>query len=164
MSTASDLMPAFPAGQATALANVLARAPITAYAAGTVYTLTATSALVDFGTTDPTVTLTVPGTYEIYASGVLKYNGATFAANQTVTLKLRRTNNTATDLTNATTTITTRIITTTTDSAGVFVIPTTFYTTTRNNDAISLYGSVSVVPSAGTITVEAASIQARKIS
>lgn len=164
MSTASDLIPAFPAGQATALSRVFARPAITAYASGTVYTLTATSALVDFGTTDPTITLTAPGTYEINASGVLKYNGATFAANQLITMKLRRTNNTATDLTNATTTITTRIITTTTDSAGAFVIPLTFYTTATSTDIISLFGSVNVIPSAGTVTVESASIQARKIS
>ena len=163
MSLASDLMPMFPAEQAKALANNFGRAPITAYAAGTVYTLTATSAAVDFGTTDPTVTLPVPGLYELNASGVLRYNGATFAANQTVVLKLRRTNSTATDVTSATTTITTSIITTTTDSAGAFVIPTTFYSTPRSGDIITIFASVSVIPSAGTISVESASIQARKI-
>ncbi len=163
MSTASDLMPAFPSEQARTLVKVLARTPTTAYAAGTAYTLTSASALVDFGTTDPTITLTAPGLYEINATGVLKYNAATFAANQVITLKLRRTNNTAADLPNTSTIIFTRIITTTTDSAGTFVIPTTFYSTAVSTDVISLFAHVNVLPSAGTVTVESASIQARKI-
>ena len=37
------------------------------YASGTAYSVTNSSAAVDFGTTDPSLTLTLPGTYLLFA-------------------------------------------------------------------------------------------------
>jgi hypothetical protein len=74
--------------------------PLSVYAAGTAYQLTASDAALDFGTTDPSLTLTKAGTYLLTARVRLDYNGATFSAVRTATLKLRRTNNTAADLSN----------------------------------------------------------------
>lgn len=134
-----------------------------AYSAGTVYTLTATPAAVDFGTTDPVITLTQPGTWMIFGRAKVDYVGSTFAAVRAVTIKLRRTNNTAADLTSGTVVQSTNIITTLTYTMGEFVIPPIVYTTTNADDAITIFSDVAVLPTAGTITVSEASIVAVRI-
>lgn len=133
------------------------------YASGTAYTLTNTSTALDFGTTDPSVTLTQPGTYLIFSRANLKYTGATFAASRTVTLKLSRTNNTAADVTNATATFLTDIITTLTYTAGIVQLPPVLYTTSNDSDVITIKGDVSVVPTAGSLDVTAAEIIAVRL-
>lgn len=136
---------------------------LSAYAAGTVYSLTNTQAAVDFGTTDPAITIDKAGTYLIMGSAQLEYNGTTYAANQTATLKFRRTNNTAADLTNATRTVELEIVTTLTGNAGAVVIPPTIYTTANTNDAIAMFGAVSAAPGAGTVDVMSAEIVAIRL-
>lgn len=146
----------------TALAAVANPTNYSAYASGTVYTMTATPALVDFGTADPSITISTAGTYLIFSGGNLKYNGATYVGTQTATLKLRRTNNTAADLSNGTRTLTLRIITTITDDAGFLSNPPVIYTASAG-DIIQLWGSVSATPSAGSVQVDSAEIVAVKI-
>lgn len=136
---------------------------ITAYAAGTAYSLTNSAALLDFGTTDPTLTLNKAGTYMLIGRAYLKYNAATYAGTQTVTIKLRRTNNTAADVTNATTTATMRIITTITDSVGIMEIPVVIYSTALTSDIIQVFGSVSAAPAAGSVDATEASIVAIRL-
>lgn len=129
----------------------------TSYAVGTAYSLTATPAQLTFGTTSPGVTITTAGTYLIQASANIKYNGATYAANQTATLKLRRTNNTAADIANSSRTSTLRVITTITDNVGVLPLPEVVYTATAG-DIIQLWGSVSATPAAGSVQTDSAEI------
>ncbi len=136
---------------------------VTAYAAGTVYSLTNTDALVDFGTTDPTIVVDQAGTYLLFGRAYLIYNGATYAGTQTATIHLRRTNNTPADVANATTTATLRIVTTITDTVGVMPLPPVVYTTSNSNDSISVYGSLSATPAAGSVDVKEASILALRI-
>lgn len=133
------------------------------YAAGTSYQLTATPALTAFGTTSPSLTLTAAGTYLILGQFKIDYTGATFAAARTVAMKLRRTNNTAADLTAAAINLLTAVVTTFTGTLDSGFIPVTVYTTTNATDIIQLFGSVSVVPTAGSLDVAAASIVALKI-
>lgn len=133
------------------------------YASGTAYSLTNSSTALDFGTTDPSLTLTQPGTYLIFSRVNIKYTGATFAASRTVTIKLSRTNNTAADVTNATATFLTDIITTKTYTADIFSIPTVIYTTSNDSDVIVIKGDVSVVPTAGSIDITAAEIIAIRL-
>ncbi len=135
----------------------------TAYASGTAYSLTATPALLAFGTTSPSITLNSAGTYLLKAKVNLKYNGATFAANRTVTLKLRRTNNTAADITNSSTALTTGIVTLITETFAVVELPDVVYTTSNNNDIIEVWGSIDVVPTAGSLDAVEASIIAIKL-
>ena len=135
-----------------------------AYASGIVYALTATSALLDFGTTDPSITIAIPGTYIINARIRVDYNAATFAAVRTVTLKLRRTNNTAADLTNGSAAFKTEIITTLTYTGEIVSIPLVIYTTLNSDDIIQIFGSIDVVPSAGSIDCAEAEIIAVKIN
>lgn len=130
--------------------------------AGTAYTLTATPAAVDLGTTDPSLVLDEAGTYLLTGWAVLNLVGATFASDRTFTLKLRRTNNTAADITGATAAFGSGITTTVTDSR-VIQLPPAIYTTTVLTDAIALFGDVSVLPSAGSATISKAQILATRI-
>lgn len=126
----------------------------TAYGAGTAYSLTATSAAVDFGTTDPSVVINSAGTYLIEGTVNLKYNAATFAANRDVTVKLRRTNNTATDLTSGGVVLTTGVVTTITNSFVQAKIGPIVYTTANTDDALTIFVDVAVVPTAGSLDAQ----------
>jgi hypothetical protein len=125
----------------------------TAYGAGTVYTLTNTAAAVDFGTTDPAIVLAQAGTYLLFGQVHLAYAGATVVA-ETATLKVRRTNNTAADL-SAVVVIDLPVATTLTNSYGIVSIPPFVYTTTAVDDAVTLFANVSAGLGVGTITATA---------
>lgn len=130
-------------------------------AAGTAYALTGTAALLNFGTTDPEIIITTPGKYQLFARVRIDYNGATFAANRTVTIKIRRTNNTAADIVSAA--FKTEIITTQSHTAMVLMLPITIYETDNIDDNLELFGSVSTLPSAGSIDAVEAELVATRI-
>jgi hypothetical protein len=92
----------------------------------------------------------------------VEYAGATFAASETATLKLHRTNNTAADLSNSPATAVAAVVTTATGTLA-WVINEVVYTTANANDAIALYGSVAATPSAGALNVVEASIIAQQL-
>lgn len=135
------------------------------YSAGTVYSLTTTMQKVDFGTTDPAITIPAAGTYLIYTNVKLAYNGLLSATNKTVTLKLRRTNNTAADLSNSTTTFVTPVVALSAlnGTAGDCDIPALIYTTSNNNDSIELWGNISAAIT-GSMDIQEASIVIVKIN
>jgi hypothetical protein len=133
--------------------------PKSVYASGTPYTLTNISALVDFGTIDPTLTLEETKFYKIRAGIKIEYVGATLAANQVITLKLRKTSGTPADIPNSSTTLTTEILTTITKTMGVFPLPEVVCFLAVS-DIIQIWASIDVVPSAGSIQISAASIVA----
>lgn len=135
---------------------------LSVYAAGTAYSLTATPAALTFGTTSPSLTLTMPGTYRLTARVRMDYNAATFAAVRTTTLKFRRTNNTAADLTNGSITAKTLTIT---GVSGTFLDQTwnIDYTTFNANDAVTIFGSIDVVPTAGSLDCVEASLLAFRL-
>lgn len=132
-------------------------------ASGTAYTITNAQAALDFGTTDPTVTINSPGTWLVFARVNLKYAAATFAAVRTATINLYRTNNTAGNITGAQAIFLTNIITTLTYTAGVVLLPPTLYTTTNNNDILTLYAGLDTAPTAGSFDAVAADIIAIKL-
>jgi len=136
---------------------------LSVYAVGTAYALTNSSAALDFGTTDPALTISTAGTYMLFGRVKLDYTGATFAAVRTVTLKLRRTNNTAADVSNSSTAFLTQIITTLTFTAGSISLPPVVYTTTNTNDSVTIFGDVSVAPTAGSLDATEASIVAVRL-
>lgn len=135
----------------------------TVYAAGTAYTVTNTAAAADFGTTDPALTLNQPGTYLILSRAVASFAGATFAATKNLTVKLRRTNNTAGDLTGASTVLPTGVTTTVTGPLGNVVIPPVLYTTANMNDSISVFAVIETAPSAGALTLTESEIIAIRL-
>lgn len=131
---------------------------IEAVAAGTVYTLTATSAAVDFGTTDPVIVIPYAGRWRLQANVQLDNVGASYAASRTVTLKLRRTNNTPADILTATSQ--TGVITTLTSSLWNAMLGPVNYDTNNTDDSITVFADVSTLPSAGSSTVYACRITA----
>lgn len=133
------------------------------YGAGTAYSLTAVAALVNLGTTPATLTFTDNGNYLIFARIRFDYNAATFAAVRNVTAKLRRTNNTPSDLSNASAGLKTQVITTLTFSAGDINIPPTVYAATVG-DIVQIFASIDVIPTAGTLDCVEAEIVAIKLS
>jgi hypothetical protein len=119
--------------------------------------------LLNFGTTDPSLTITSAGVWLILARVRIDYTGSTFLAVRTGTLKLRRTNNTAADIANSSCQFLTDIITTLTYTLDVIDLPPIIYTTTNANDIIEIWGDISVVPTAGSIDASEASIVAIKL-
>lgn len=102
----------------------------------------------------------------------LDYVGATLASNQTVTLTLRRTNNTAANISSSTLMtevipnldIQYYLISTLTKSLGELGVYTFPYTTVGVGDVIQPFISISVIPSAGSVNVVEASISAVEIT
>lgn len=135
----------------------------TVYASGTAYSLTTSFALLNFGTTDPQVALVIAGTYLLLARVRVQYNGATFAANRFVQLKLRKSSGTPADISNANTTIETGVVTTITSSLGTVSLAPVFYVATAG-DVIDLQGLVTVAPSAGSVDCVEAEIVALRIA
>jgi hypothetical protein len=126
---------------------------VTAYGTGTAYSLTNAAAAINFGGNDPALVLDEAGTYLILSQVHLSRAGATVAA-ETATIKARRTNNTAADV-SVLPVIDLPASTTLTDTLGIFAIPPFIYTTANADDAIALFGQVSATLSAGTIDATA---------
>lgn len=134
-----------------------------AYSSGTPYTLTTTSAKVDFGSSDPVITIPAAGTYLIFTNLKVEYVGATTLVAQALNFKLRRTNNTASDLSNAATTFNVPVITLLTQTGGDCDIAPVLYTTTNSNDVIELWGQRGGNVSVGSLQVGEASVVAVRI-
>lgn len=126
---------------------------LSAYGAGTAYVLTNTAAAIDFGTTDPVIVLNKVGTYLISGQVNLAYNAATVVA-ETASIKVRRTNNTAADL-SAVVLLDLPVATTLTYTYGVFPIPPFTYTTAATDDSVTLFANVSATLGAGAINATA---------
>lgn len=139
-------------------------APLAVYIlSGIGYLITATPALVTMDAGAVTLVITTPGTYLLRSRAMVDYLSATFASQEMVTLKLRRTNNTAADIPNAIGGFKTNIVTTALYTAAIVPLPEVSYTTLNSNDSISLYADVATAPSAGTIKVLQAEIIAQRI-
>ena len=121
-----------------------------AYGTGSVYTMTTTPAAIVMGTTSPAITLTQAGTYLI-GGYVRVFSGAATITNQFFTLTLRRTNNTAADLTNGSVVVAPMPATTASYTMGVYPMPWIVYTTTNTNDALTIFASISAALGAGSL-------------
>lgn len=132
------------------------------YASGTPYALTNVSAALDFGTADPSITILEPGRYSIRARVHIKANAATVVA-ETLSLKLRRTNNTPADIAETPTTFFPPAITTSTHSVAVIELPEVIYETLNSDDVLTIFGNVSATLGAGTLDAIEASIVAIRI-
>lgn len=109
------------------------------------------------------ITLTATQSYLLFATARFGYVGATFAANQTLTVKIRRTNNTATDISNAIQTQVLAIVTTITYGIAEITIPLVSYSGT-SGDILQIYALVSTVPSAGNVQAVECSLVAMPVS
>lgn len=109
-----------------------------------------------------TVTLTTPGTYLLTASARLDFDNATTVANQTVTLKLRETNNGPADVADAVRGIATGVVTTQTHTLAATDLPQVTYTAAAG-DVIELFGLIDSVPYIGDVNVVETSILAIRL-
>lgn len=141
-----------------------------AYATGTSYQLTASSAKVVFGTTNPEATITAAGTYLLFARARVDYNAVTKAsAPPTITLHLEQTvvggghTSGATNLPNATAAFITQAVTAVSDTAMCISLPVVQYTAVAG-DKIALYGLTSALATSGTYDVVEASVVALRIA
>lgn len=131
-------------------------------ASGTAYTLTNAFAAVDFGTTDPSITIPSTGTYILICPLQASCVGATFAAAEEVRAIFRRTNNTPADIG---TERNQPIPVMTTLSVGGPSITLIFngYSATAG-DIITINSRLSATPSAGSVTISNAQIFAIRTS
>jgi len=111
------------------------------------------------------VSVVIPrtGKYLLFARVLCNYAAATFAAVKTLTFKVRRTNNTAADISNAATTAKMQVITTETYTVPMQPIPTVLYSATAG-DILQIYGSLETAPGAGAVNAQEAELLAQQIS
>jgi len=128
---------------------------------GTAYTLTATPAKIEFGTTSPGITFNDNGTYEVTYNILANYSGATLALSRNIVYKVRRTNRSPADISSSVFTIQTPIITASTFSAPTATM--TFQYTATKGDVLELWGSISVLPTLGSVIVSVANLQMNKL-
>lgn len=126
-------------------------------ATGTVYALTSTSSQVAFGTTSAVFTLPSTGKWAVFASVQTAYSAATFAGLQTETFKIRRTNNTAADVTDSVRSQPLAVVTTITEAGPCITIGPIYYNGT-SGDILQVFGAVSATPAAGAMNVTDCSI------
>jgi len=133
-----------------------------ATSAGTVYTLTASYALLDFGTTDPSITIQNTGGYLVTGKANFITRGATYAATNTYSLKLRKTSGTPADLSGSEAVQTINIITTTTEDLGIIDTRPVVFSATAG-DVIQLWGVLSATPSVGNVICDRADVTAIRV-
>jgi len=145
-------------GRETSVVNTAITFPgsssIEATATGTSYNFTGTYAKITLGTTSPTVTLPAAGTYLIVTNAKVDYSGLTTLSTGNVNLKLRRTNNTATDVL-ATQSFPLGIVTLLTSTAADVDVRQFLYTTATSGDVIELWGQVTNTLSVGSVQIAA---------
>jgi hypothetical protein len=102
--------------------------------------------------------------YMLFARCRFDYVGATFAGNQVITLKLRRTNNTAGDVASAIGNLQTLKITTQSYTAGEITIIGIPYTSQGVSDIVQPMVSIDGLPSAGSVNAIECSISAIELT
>lgn len=147
----------FVLGKSGVLTNFIATS------AGTVFQFSGTSyGLLDFGTTDPAITIQNTGNYLITGKANFVARGATYGATNTYSIKLRRTSGTPADLTGSEAVNTIPIITTISEDLGIIDTRPVIYSATAG-DVIQLWGILSATPSAGNVICDRADIVAIRI-
>lgn len=143
--------------------NVLGTGPniVSPYGAG--YTLTATTNTITVAGSSTTVTIGAAGTYLLFGSANIIYIGATFAASQMVTMTIYRQNNTPGIVAGTPIQAKLRVTSAVTDEAEFVQVPVVVYITANSNDVLSLHGSVSTIPSVGSLQANKASLLAVRI-
>lgn len=128
--------------------------------AGTAAALTTATANLDFGTTDPVITFARAGKYLLIANLNVQYTGATYAALQSATFTIRRTNNTPANIGTARSVLL-PIATTTTLLVGNATV--VFVYTAVAGDSLTIQGTLSANPSAGSVSVPNATLVATPV-
>ena len=149
-------------GNGSALTNLLTSYAVAA--GGTVATITDTAALLNFGTTDPSVIITNAGVYILMAGAACEYTGWTpDIVPSTLTIKLRRTSGSPDDIVGgaASLDLDTEMVAYS-GPVGIISTPMLIYTS-AGSETVQLWGGIGVAGSGGSITARSAWITAVKI-
>jgi hypothetical protein len=137
--------------------------PLTVYASGTPDTITTSYAAMDFGTTDPVLTISRVGTYLIMTRFITDAQNATVGVD-TMYYKLYRTNNIPGNISDTETYQVRIAITTNTQTySQVNSCPQILYTTSNTDDQLTLYTKHTGTVTGGAIVVREASIVAIRL-
>lgn len=134
-----------------------------AYANGTPYNLTTISAALTYGSANPIITITQPGTYRIFAQVEFVAFGLTTLGNS-INMDMRRTNNTPGVLANSGFSI--QAPPAVTSFSGLIArvgLPVVFYGTFNTNDMVTIFANYIGAIGAGNIQAESSSIEAVKL-
>jgi hypothetical protein len=147
-----------PSGWQPAAPSLPAVDAISAYGVGAAYAITTSSAVVTFGTSGALqITLTTAGTWLLQARARVDYTNSTFAAEQTVTLKLQKVAGTV-DVANSQNAFKTAIVTTADHTAMIMAFPAVQYVTAGVTDVIRMMAVIGVDSSADPLTIVEANI------
>ncbi len=147
-----------PSGWQPAAPSLPAVDAISAYGVGAAYAVTTSSAVVTFGTSGALqITLTTAGTWLLQARARVDYTNSTFAAEQTVTLKLQKVAGTV-DVANSQNAFKTAIVTTADHTAMIMAFPAVQYVTAGVTDVIRMMAVIGVDSSADPLTIVEANI------
>lgn len=113
----------------------------TRYGSGVAFAVTTTPQLLNMGTNPPSITLPDTRIYAIFARARFDWVAATPGAVYTLTVKLRRINNTAADL--LTLAYALPSVTAASYTAAILSLPPWIYTPAQAGDNIELWGSLS---------------------
>ena len=133
------------------------------YSSGTAYSFTATYDSLTFGTTNPSLTIQKAGTYMLLSTIEAFRNNVSTSAGDTIYYKIRRTNNTASDIDNSETSYIFPQLTNQFGSMEVHQIPPLIYTTSNLNDRLVIYGKIATTPTAGSLDIKRASLTAIRL-
>jgi hypothetical protein len=149
-------------GNGSGLTNLLTS--YTIHAGGTVATLPDSTALLNFGTTDPTMTITDAGTYMLQGGATLQYNAWEPDINpSTVTIKIRKTSGSPDDVAGANVNLDLAITGAAyTGPLMVVTTPTVIYNSV-GGETIQLWGDRGADPVSGSIEARSAWITAIRI-
>jgi hypothetical protein len=137
--------------------------PLTVYASGTPDTITTSYAAMDFGTTNPVLTISRVGTYLIMTRFITDAQNATVGVD-TMYYKLYRTNNIPGNISDTETYQVRIAITTNTQTySQVNSCPQILYTTSNTDDQLTLYTKHTGTVTGGAIVVREASIVAIRL-
>jgi hypothetical protein len=134
--------------------------PLTVYGDGAVYPITAAQLAIDMGTTDPSLIVTVPGTYLIFSKVKIRNNAVATVPGQVVTINLCKNGVAIAKATAA------WVCPAVVNGADYFladlVLPPVRFTTAVATDVVALYAGASAV-SAGAYNVSEAEIVAQRL-
>ena len=130
---------------------------------GTAYTLTTSYAAVAGGTTSPSITLPISGTYLISYTAQVAFAGTTYAAFSEADFELYRTNNTPGAITGTLYDASIPAMTTVTKNGPTVTLASFVYVGTAR-DILTIYGQIGGAAGAGTVTVPNANLTAQFVS
>lgn len=134
---------------------------ISVNASGTPYTVTTTMTGINFSGVNPDFTVPRPGVWDLNAMIIIDSNGVSNTGQKTLSVKLRRVNNTPADIGQSIVSLVGDLSSVSRNIANVKIQE--YYETLNDDDDIQVWASISDSPGTGVFLVSQAQIRAGKI-